>query len=252
MVGTGDIGIERHGHVVVAELRRPPHNFFDIRLLTELADQFDRLAADPSCRAVVLASQGKAFCAGAQLGEKKNSSAGDVYQQARRLFAFPKPVVVAVQGAAVGGGLGLAMVGDFRCVCPEARFSANFTALGFHPGFGLTETLPRVIGRQHASLMFLTSRRVKGEEAHAMGLADVLVQQPDLRGAALGLAGEIAAQAPLGVVETRATLRLGLEEAIDQALKRELEIQLRLRETQDFAEGVAAVGDRRVPEFRGQ
>src|SRR5215471_4613357 len=108
-----------------------------------------------------------------------------LYREAVRLFRCVKPVVAAVQGAAVGGGLGLSLVGDFRVASPESRFSANFSRLGFHAGFGLTVTLPRVIGVQQAALLFYTGRRLTGEEAKAIGLADVLVSQQELRAAAL-------------------------------------------------------------------
>src|SRR5438876_11584089 len=95
-----------------------------------------------------------------------------LYKEAIRLFRARKPIVGAIHGAAVGGGLGLAMVPDFRVTCPEARFVANFTRLGFHPGFGLTETLPAVIGTTNAQMMYYTSRRTGGEEPHRMGLAE--------------------------------------------------------------------------------
>ena len=101
-------------------------------------------------------------------------------------------------------GLGLALVPDLRVTCPEARFSANFTRLGFHPGFGLTHTLPALIGPAKAAMMFYTSRRVPGEEAYRIGLADLLVAQSEVRAAAQKLAAEIAENSPLGVLETRA------------------------------------------------
>ena len=85
--------------------------------------------------------------------------------QAVRIFRDKKPIVAAVHGAAIGGGLGLAVSADFRVTCPEARFAANFTKLGFHPGFGLTATLPELVGKNNAELIFYTSRRVTGEEA---------------------------------------------------------------------------------------
>ncbi|GIR63405.1 MAG: hypothetical protein CM15mP68_0710 [Pseudomonadota bacterium] len=100
-----------------------------------------------------------------------------MYAAAARLFATETPVVAAVQGAAVGGGFGLAVMPDFRVVCPEARFTANFVKLGFHPGFALTHTLPRLIGQQQAHKLFLTGRRIGGEEAYAIGLADVLTDK---------------------------------------------------------------------------
>ena len=137
-----------------------------------------------------------------------------LYMQAVRLFRSQKPIIGAIHGAAVGGGLGLAMVPDFRVACPETRFCANFTRLGFHPGFGLTDTLPEVIGKTNAAMMFYTSRRVTGEEALAMGLADVLVPQDQVRAAAQKLAAEIAENAPLALVATRATMRAGLADRV--------------------------------------
>jgi enoyl-CoA hydratase/carnithine racemase len=171
-------------------------------LIRELATAFEALDADPGCRALVLAAQGKAFCAGANFGDDDRDGsallggptpgAAHLYIEGNRLFRTKKPIVAAVHGAAVGGGLGLAMVADFRVTCAEARFSANFTRLGFHPGFGLTVTLSAVIGQTKAALMFYTSRRIAGDEAFAMGLADLLVPQEQVRSAALSLATEIA------------------------------------------------------------
>src|SRR6266567_1103359 len=176
-----DIAVERSGFVTLVEIRRPPNNFFDIALIHEIAGALEALDADDGCRASVLASQGKAFCAG-----------------------------------------------------------ANFARLGFHPGFGLTTTLPAVIGPTKAALMFYTSRRVTGTDAHAMGLADVLVPQDEVRSAALALAAEIAENAPLGVLATRATLRAGLADRVAKATEHELAEQGRLRKTDDFKEGVKA------------
>jgi enoyl-CoA hydratase/carnithine racemase len=141
------------------------------------------------------------------------------------------------------------MVADFRVTCKEARFSANFTRLGFHPGFGLTVTLPAVIGPTKAALMFYTSRRVPGDEAHAIGLADVLVPLDKVRGAALSLAAEIAENSPLGLIATRTTLRGDLADRVRAATEHELAEQSRLRKTEDFKEGVKAMAERRPPLF---
>ena len=259
MTAFKDIGVERSGHVALVEIRRPPNNFFNAALIGEIATAFETLDADTDCRALVLASQGKAFCAGANFGDSDSDGdellsgprpgAAHLYIEGNRLFRTKKPIIAAVHGAAVGGGLGLAMVADFRVTCKEARFSANFTRLGFHPGFGLTVTLPAVIGPTKAALMFYTSRRVPGDEAHAMGLADVLVPQDKVREAALSLAAEIAENSPLGLIATRTTLRGDLADRVRTATEQELAEQSRLRKTEDFKEGVKAMAERRSPLF---
>jgi enoyl-CoA hydratase/carnithine racemase len=260
-----DIGVDKSGLVALIEIRRPPNNFFDVALIHQIAEALETLDEDEGCRAVVLASQGKAFCAGANFGdgsalspdgrrhdELPQSRVGHLYVEAVRLFRTQKPIVGAIHGPAVGGGLGLAMVPDFRVACPEARFCANFTRLGFHPGFGLTVTLTEVVGRSNAALMFYTSRRVTGEEAYRMGLADVLVPQDQVRSAALKLAVEIAENSPLGLLSTRATMRAGLADRVRAATDHELVEQNRLRVTDDFKEGVKAMAERRVPSFAGR
>jgi enoyl-CoA hydratase/carnithine racemase len=259
MTAFKDIGVERSGHVALVEIRRPPNNFFNAALIGEIATAFETLDAVTDCRALVLASQGKAFCAGANFGDSDSDGdellsgprpgAAHLYIEGNRLFRTKKPIIAAVHGAAVGGGLGLAMVADFRVTCKEARFSANFTRLGFHPGFGLTVTLPAVIGPTKAALMFYTSRRVPGDEAHAMGLADVLVPQDKVRDAALSLAVEIAGNSPLGLIATRTTLRGDLADRVRAATEHELAEQSRLRKTEDFKEGVKAMAERRSPLF---
>ena len=259
-----DIGIEKTGHVALVEIRRPPNNFFDIPLIKEIAGAFESFDQDGNIRAIVLASQGKAFCAGANFGDaslldaegrrpnEPEPGVAPLYIEGNRLFRTKKPIIAAIQGAAVGGGLGLAMVADFRVACPEARFVANFTRLGFHPGFGLTVTLPAVIGPTKAALMFYTSRRVPGEEAYAIGLADVLVPQAEVRGAAMKLAAEIAENSPLGLIATRMSMRGDIADRVRKATDHELEEQNRLRKTDDFKEGIRAMAERRLPNFTGR
>ena len=254
-----DVDVSFDGSVATVEIRRPPHNFFDIPLIAHLADAFEDLEADRRCHAIVLAAQGTAFCAGANFANRDATPAhrspraiNPLYGEAIRLFSCTKPVVAAVHGPAVGGGLGLALVADFRVTCAEARFSANFNRLGFHPGFGLSVTLPRLVGLQKAALLFYTGRRISGEEALAMGLADVLVAQDQVRVEALKLAREIATSAPIAVQSTRSTLRRGLIEQIRSAVARESAEQNAQFKTADFREGVAAMAARREPQFKGE
>ena len=242
--------------VVLAEICRPPNNFFDRALIADLADAFEQLDADSGCRAIVLASEGRHFCAGADFAAKESpvadASGRHLYDEAVRLFATRTPVVAAVQGAAIGGGLGLALMPDFRVAAPEARFSANFARLGFHHGFGLTVTLPRVVGPQAAAELLYTGRRIKGEEAHALALCDRLVPLERLRDEAHALAAEIAASAPLAVDAIRETLRGDLAAEIRRATDREKAEQERLQKTADFREGTRAMAERRTPAFRGE
>ncbi len=250
-----DVTVVRdESHLATVEIHRPPANYFDAALISELADAYERLDDDPECRAIVLCSEGKHFCAGANLGSP--GSAADeprsLYRQALRLFASATPVVAAVQGAAVGGGLGLALSADFRVASPASRFSANFAQLGFHHGFALTVTLPALAGRQTALELLLTGRRVRGEEALSLGLCDRLVEDEEILDGARALAAELALSAPLAVRSIRATLREGLLQRVEEALEREASEQDRLRVTDDFREGVSASIERKPPRFQGR
>ena len=236
--------------VAVAEIKRPPNNFFDRDLILSLADVMAAADQDARCRAVVLCSDGKHFCAGANLNQPGGEPPPThLYDEAVRLFASRTPVVAAIQGAAIGGGLGLALMADFRVACSEARFAANFARLGFHHGFGLTVTLPDIVGQQRALELLYTGRRIAGEEAFDIGLCDRLVPRDQVRSAAHGLALEIATSAPLAIESIRQTLRGNLAERVRQATDHEKVEQDRLRQTADFKEGVAAMTERRKPRF---
>ena len=161
------------------------------------------------------------------------------------------PVIAAVQGAAIGGGLGVALSADFRVAAREARFSANFSRLGFHHGFGLTVTLPALVGDQMAANLLYTGRRVGGEEALQLGLCDDLVPMENLRSRAFEMAEEIAISAPLSVKAIRRTMRQGLVDRFRMATDHEQVEQDWLRQTNDFSEGVRAMSERRSPDFKG-
>ena len=253
---SGRVEVRRQGHVGEVIFSNGQNNHLNVSLLQHLANALEDLDGDRNCRAVVLASDGKPFCAGADLaGESGLGGSGDdpvreFYDQALRLFATRKPIVAAIQGAAIGAGLGLALTADFRISAPEARFAANFTRLGFHPGFGLTCTLPRLVGVQNANLMFLTSRRFKPADVIGWGLVDRVVPA-EARGAAVALAEEIAENAPLALLATRRTLRRDLLQQVTEALVREHAEQSILRQTADYAEGVSSVFERRPAKFSG-
>lgn len=257
----GDIHIAREGFVATVTIDRPPINAVSVDLMRDLADALERLDRDGVTRGVVLATAGKVFCSGADLtrradeigiAAKEDVRGNPLYDQAVRLYSTELPIVVAVQGAAVGAGLGLALTGDFRVAAPEARFAANFVKLGFHPGFGLTHTLPRLIGRRHAARMFLTGDRFDAEAALAMGLVDEIAPLDQLMPRAAALAGSIAENAPLAVRSTRKTLRAELGAAVRAATDYEFLEQQWLMKTDDFREGVKAVSERRRGDFKGR
>lgn len=249
------LGVDIAGHVALIELQDPPHNFLSAGQVGELADVLHGLDGDVDVRAVVLAAQGRSFCAGANFGggdERLRNDPRDLYEQAARLFEVSLPVVAAVHGPAIGGGLGLAMSATFRITCPQARFSANFVKLGIHQGFGLSVTLPELLGPSKAAHVLLTGRRFGGEEATEIGLADRCVPDDQVRATALELASEIASGAPLAIRSIHRTLRAGLADRLREVCRHEAAEQARLFATEDAAEGMRSVNDRRPGRFSGR
>ena len=236
------------------KINRPPHNFFDTKLISQIADILEAMDKEKQCRSIILFSEGKNFCAGADFSKSNFTNEEniyeDLYKQAIRLFRTNKPIIALIQGAAIGGGLGVALSADFRVTCKEARFSANFGKLGFHQGFGTTITLPRVVGNQKAKLMLLTSKRISGDEAYNMGLVDYLVERSELMNKAQELSNEINSSGPLGIKSIRKTLNKGLAEEIEKIVKLEAREQNILRATKDFKEGINASINRRQPMFK--
>ena len=250
-----DISVSIKQHLAYVEINRPPNNFFDANLIQQIADAYESLDEEDECRVILLKSEGKNFCAGANFGQDEDMLDKSVpykklYAQAVRLFRTRKPVIAVVQGAAIGGGLGLALSADFRVACHEARFAANFAKLGFHPGFGSSITLPRVVGVQKAMDMLFTARRVTGEEAFKIGLADKFCSKDKIIEEAEQLAMEIASSAPMAVESIRSTLRGNLADQIEQIVDWELSEQVRLQKTEDFKTGIAASLSRETPQFK--
>jgi len=254
--------VEIHGNVGMVVMDRPPHNFLNFNQVHGIADAMEELQDDPSIRCAVLAANGRSFCAGADLGGDGVGGGEDevvggsatlaLYQGSGRLFDITLPIVGAIHGPAIGGGLGLAMVPDIRIACPEARFCANFAALGIHQGCGMTVTLPALLGPSKAAKVLYTARRFKGEEALGLGLADECVAQDAVRDRALELATEIAQNAPLALRAMKASVRLGLGDKVREITQREASEQARLSATEDAKEGMASVGERRPGNFTGR
>lgn len=252
------------GNVAVIEMQTPPHNFLTNTLISDIATALESFENSAQVRVAVLCAQGRSFCAGANFASDEGPLGPDsksepiggsateaLYAGAARLCAVSIPTIAAVQGPAIGGGLGLAMSTNFRVASPEARFSANFAALGIHQGFGLSVLLPEVLGPSRAAEVLLSAKRYKGEEAVSMGLADRCVPIDELRDTAIDWAAEIALNAPLALHAINRTLRSGLADRVRAATKHEAEQQRILSATADAAEGIRAVTERRAGNFQG-
>jgi enoyl-CoA hydratase/carnithine racemase len=254
----GNIIVDYAGHVAIIEIQRPPNNHVSIALVRDLADALTTIDVNDAIRCSVLQTEGRNFCAGADFAMPSDVAAPSVeairqlYVEAVRLYSARKPIVALVQGAAIGAGLGLALVADFRIASPDAEFSANFAKFGLHPGFGITYTLPRIVGKQKALYMCLSGRRVGATEAFAWQLVDEVVPLESLRSAGLKLAQEIAENAPLALLAVRSTLRGDLASAVKAQTDRESFEQLKLRSTQDFDEGIRAARESRSAHFSGR
>ncbi len=255
----GDISVTIDDvNVALVEIKRPPHNFFSLEMLYDLAAAFEFVDETPDARVILFATEGKNFCGGADFSGKAADivsaklAGRHIYDEAVRLFSTRKPVVAAVQGAAIGGGLGLAAMADFRIGGPSTRLAANFARLGFHHGFGLSVTLPAIVGQQHALRMLYTGVRLKGDEAHEIGLLDCFVDDELIRETAHSFAADIALSAPLAVESIRQTMRGNLAAEIAAATEREKTEQERLQQTEDWTEGTRAMAERRPPNFTGR
>ncbi|MBK5222628.1 MAG: enoyl-CoA hydratase/isomerase family protein [Acidimicrobiia bacterium] len=261
---TAPVGIDIVGNVAVIELQAPPHNFLTPELVEAVVAALESFESDAQVRAAVLCAQGRSFCAGANFAAAEGplgtgsarepvggSTTERLYAAAARLCEMSTPFIAAVQGPAIGGGLGLALTATMRVTCPEARFAANFGALGIHQGFGLSVLLPELVGPTTAAEVVLTGARFTGEQATQMGLADRCVAADELRAASVELAGRMAVNAPLALRAINRTLRSGQADRVRAATRHEAEQQRQLSSTADAAEGIRAVSERRPGNFTG-
>lgn len=243
-------------YVATVEIHRPPNNFIDVSLAEALADAFEQVDRS-GARSIVLCSEGKHFCAGADLGGQSSASqvsvddAAKLYATVERLVGGGTPVVAAVQGAAVGAGAGLALVADLRVATEATRFVFPFARLGFHQGFGITTTLPPLVGPSRALDLLYTGRPVMGEEAFRIGLCDRLARTDLLREEAHAFAAEIARSAPLAVRSIRKTLRGELGAALRESTRHEQLEQRAQRASNDHHEALRAAAAKETPRFTG-
>lgn len=256
--------LERLEHgVVLLRLNRPERrNAMTDELTQAWQAAIEELRADRYVRAVVVTGEGKAFCAGGDLAWLEESAKMTPDQLRTRMLAFYRawlsirtldvPSIAAINGAAVGAGLAMALACDLRYATPEAGLSMPFTSLGIHPGMASTFLLPEVVGLATAREMFLTGRVLRGADAAAAGLVNQIFPAEDLRTQALAIASTVATKAPIATRLTRQALAGGGQSSFEGALNWEAVAQPLTMATEDLLEGIAAARARRSPDFTGR
>jgi len=256
---------EIRDHVAEITLNRPDNrNSMTPDLLRGLGDSVDRVKSDPDIRCVIITGRGKSFCAGADFKSQGAQDSGGASYQAPHersysiyapflsVLDIEVPTIAAMQGHAIGGGLGLAIVCDLRVANRDARYGANFVRLGLHPGMATTYILPRLLGVPKATELLLTGRFFSGAEAAEYGLANYAVDGEQVIDRGRELAAEIASAAPVAVRWTKRSIYRGLDWDPRGAARYEAHEQSRTIETEDFREGVSALIEKRTPLFKGR
>ena len=253
--------VEQAEGLATVTVNRPDKlNALNAELVAELGAAFQALGADERVRAIVLTGAGdKAFVAGADIAELASMTplgGIDVSRQGQDVFRaielLRKPVIAAINGFALGGGLELALACHFRIASENARFGAPEVKLGIIPGYGGTVRLPRLVGRGRALQMILTGEMIKAEDALRIGLVNDVVPAKALMDAARGLAEKVAANAPLAVAMALEAVDIGYTATTEDALRSESNMFGLLASTEDMREGMRAFLDKRAPAFRGE
>jgi len=248
-------------HVITVVLNRPEqHNAMNTAMGEDLLACFDALARDPDARAVVFTGAGdKAFCAGGDLKER-NGMTDEAWraqhvifeQAAQRVLRCPIPVIAAVEGFALAGGCELAILSDFIVASETAVFGVPETTLGIFPGIGGTQLLPRILGAPLAKELIFTGRRLKADEAKAVGLINHLVPAGQARAKAAEVAATIAKNGPIAVRQAKKAIAYGSETDLETAMILAIEAYNATVVTEDRLEGVRAFNEKRKPEFKGR
>ncbi|UFJ41904.1 enoyl-CoA hydratase [Brevibacillus humidisoli] len=255
------VGLRKEGQVAVLTIQRPEvHNCLNLETLLMMREQIVKIAADREIRVVIVTGEGeKSFCAGADLKERSTMTDEQVQQFIRTirdtfsdLERLPKPVIAALNGAAYGGGTELALACDLRVASETVRMGLTETSLGIIPGAGGTQRLPRLIGRAKAKELIFTSRRITAAEALEIGLVNRVVPSEQLLSAAMELADEIAANAPIALAQAKYAIDCGMEVDLTTGLSIESSAYQILIPTKDRLEGLAAFREKRKPIYRGE
>ncbi|MEM1413830.1 MAG: enoyl-CoA hydratase/isomerase family protein [Myxococcota bacterium] len=254
------VAYAREGAIGWIRLQRPENrNSMTPELLAAFAEASAEAKADPDARVVVIAGEGRCFSAGADFKATLQLEGGLPHERSYAMYApflsvldIEVPVIGALNGHAVGGGFGLALVCDMRIAHEDAKYGANFVRLGLHSGMAISYLLPRLVGVPNAFDLLLGGRLVSGREAAQIGLVNAACPGDEVVPRAKGLAEAIAENAPLVVKSIKRAVREGLEWDPRSAALREAAIQAGSLETRDAKEGMAALLEKRDPQFEGR
>ena len=254
------IVVERTDSVATVRINRPDKlNALNAVVRREIAQAMDQLADDDAVRVAILCGTGeKAFAAGADVSEFAGRSPGEqrgVYRR-RRVYdavaAFPKPLIAAIHGFCLGGGVELALACDVRVADPSARFGQFEIRLGLIPGAGGTQRLARLVGPGQAARIALSGDVVDAAEAHRIGLVEILADEGEHLERARELAGRMARWSPVALGLVKESLKAAAETPLAEGLALEKELFLAAFASDDGREGVRAFVEKRRPEFRGR
>lgn len=252
-----NIIVEIQTHIAVVTINRPPANSWNLSAMKEFEAAVDDLENNKEIRVIILTGTGdRCFSAGFDVKDAANapeiSAKGRILW--RRIDRFPKPVIAAINGYALGGGLELALACHFRLMVddPQATIGLTELNLGIIPGWGGTQRLTRLIGKSKALDMILFSRRIGAEEARAIGIVDRIAPPGKLMDTAMELADELAERPPIAIRCVLEAISAGIYEGLDKGLSIEAEGSAIVRETEDRNEGFQAFLEKRKPVFTGK
>ena len=252
------------GGIATLVMNRPDRlNALNNELSSALNGALARIGADDSVRVVVLTGAGRAFCAGGDLAAiGKGREAEDIeqlqpilragMQAVLKMRTIPQPVVAAVNGAAAGAGMNLALAADIRIAAEEATFGQNFAKVGLFPDYGGTFFLPELVGPSKAAEMFYTGDMIDARTALSFGIVNRVVPAAELRAEVTAFAQKLAAGPPLAIRAAKQVLFGNKKEALEHALETEAQYQLKCYLSEDCREGIRAFFEKRPPKFQGR